>query len=49
MVKYIKAEEILKDLSKETRDQIFKIAVGKLVYYTAAQEKMVIDRDQACI
>ncbi len=49
MAKFIKAEEIFKDLPEETRDQIFKIAAGKLVYFPANQEKMVIDRDQVCI
>jgi len=49
MAKFIKAEEIFKDLPEDTRYQIFKIAAGKLVYFPVDQEKTVIDRDQICI
>lgn len=48
-VKFKKAEEVFKDLPQETRDQIFKIAAGLMVYFPVDQNKVTIDREQICI
>ncbi|HEX7320862.1 MAG TPA: sigma factor-like helix-turn-helix DNA-binding protein [bacterium] len=49
MSKFIKAEEVFKDLSDSTKDMIFKLAAGKVVYFPKNQDKMPLDHDQICI
>lgn len=49
MVKFKKAEEVFSDLPQETRDQLFKIAAGQMVYFPVNQNRMSVDKEQICI
>lgn len=49
MSKFIKAEEVFKDLPYNTKDKLFKLAAGKVVYFPKNQNKMPMDHEQICI
>ena len=49
MGKFIKAKEVFNDLPDNIKDEIFKLAAGKVVYFPKNQDKMPLDHDQVCI
>ena len=49
MGKFVKADEVFKDLPDNTKDEIFKLAAGKVVYFPKNQGKTPLDHEQICI
>ncbi len=48
MAKFYRADEVFKSLPDETKENVFQMAAGKLVYFPSANRRQPVDRIAVC-